>query len=250
MKFNQEQHKIWETLIGRQTPNVLNHASKIYLQGRQKLNLSMTHVPTLLELNQKITPETDWKVIRTKIRYSDTSSWYQHFLRHEFIVTNYLRSKDELEFTPEPDMFHDIFGHLPFFTLPEYTEIMDMFTQAYIRSNPEQQEAIKRLGWFSYEFGLIRENGAPKAFGTGLISSIGELQNSVSGKVPILPFTIENVLKRNKAIASFNKELFIFESLDALKAELQKFFSTIKGDVQQEYLKVVDREMDLSKYLS
>lgn len=248
MKWTTEQNQIWTTLMERQAPAVLKHASQIYLRGSASLNLPGDHIPTFAELNQRITKRTGWRIVRTKIRYSDTSSWYQHFLRHEFIVTNYLRREDELEFTPEPDMFHDIFGHLPFFTLPEYTEIMDMFTQAYIRANPEQQEAIKRLGWFSYEFGLIRENGVVKAFGTGLISSIGELQNSVSGKVPILPFTIENLLNRNKAIASFNKELFIFESLDSLKAELSRFFDTIKGSVQNEYLRVVDREMDLSQY--
>jgi phenylalanine-4-hydroxylase len=124
-------------------------------------------------------------------------------------------------------MFHDIFGHLPFMVLPEYTALQELFAPAFQRASAPQREDIKRLAWFSTEFGLIREDGEIKIFGAGLISSSGEMENVLSGNVPLLPFTIANVLSHDKAIWSFNQTLFVFDSLEALKAELQAYFAQI-----------------------
>ena len=112
-------------------------------------------------------------------------------------------------------------------TLPRYAELQEMFAPAFQRANHEQQEDIKRLAWFSTEFGLIRQEGELKVFGTGLISSIGEIEHALSGQVPIIPFTIDNVLQYDKAIYQYNQALFVFESLEYLKAELASYFDTI-----------------------
>lgn len=249
MQFTKQQHQVWKTLFADQLPNVEAHAYSLFLSGLKKLNLNPNKIPSISQLNQVITPQTGWETLRTKIRYSDTSPWYHHFARHQFIITNYMRSWDELQFTPEPDMFHDIFGHLPFLVSKPYTDLLDSFTIAYFKANRAQQEIIKILGWFSYEFGLIREQGQLKIFGTGLMSSTGEINKVVSGQTKIKQFTIENVIKRHKAITDFNSELFIFDSLDALKIELNRFFKTIKGKSRLDTSKAfVHGEMDMSQY--
>ena len=227
MDFSQEQHQVWATLIARQTPNVRAHASKIYLRGADLLALPTDRIPALDDLNRVITPRTGWEVIRTEVRYSDAVPWYTQFAKRHFMVTDYMRGWDEMEFTPEPDMFHDIFGHLPFMTLPEYTALQDMFAPAFFAANDAQREDIKRLAWYSTEFGLIKEDGDMKIFGAGLISSSGEIQNVVERKVDIQPFTIENVIGHEKAVWSFNDVLFWIESIDALKAELRRYFDPI-----------------------
>ncbi len=248
-----EQDAVWEWLFRNQLSNVQQYACEEYLQGFELIQLPEDRVPGLSELNLRITPRTGWRAVRTAVRYSDTLPWYQHFARKEFIVTNYLRSWQEVEFTPEPDMFHDIFGHLPFLTLPEYTELFDRFTSAYLRANPGQQEDLKRLAWFSYEFGLIEENGRLKIFGAGILSSAGETKHVMAGQTPLKPFTIENVLRRNKAIASYNQELFVFPSLEELKRELVGYFETLGDDQASLQVKgsepIQDKEMDLSRYL-
>lgn len=249
MKFSKDQNQIWQTLFTGQINNVKKFACREYLDGFALLKLPKNRIPSLSELNRQITPKTGWKNIRTKIRYSDTLPWYQYWAKHEFIITDYIRSKKELEFTPEPDMFHDIFGHLPFLTLPEYSELIDMFTIAYFKANKIQKEQIKILGWFSYEFGLIKQRGKLKIFGTGILSSVGETQQVMAGKTPVIPFTVKNVLKRNKAIFSFNKELFVFDSLDSLKKELSQFFNTFKGTFKTPK-KIIDREMNFDQYKS
>jgi phenylalanine-4-hydroxylase len=220
-----EQSKIWQTLYTRQLPRVEEYACRQYLEGLAILELPADHVPDLDYLNEKITPRTGWRAVRTQVRYSDAVPWYQHFARKEFLITDYMRDWAELDFTPEPDMFHDIFGHLPFMVLPGYTELQELFAPAFQAANAEQRENIKRLAWFSTEFGLIRENGAIKVFGAGLISSAGEMENVLAGKVPLLPFDAATILNYDKAIWSFNRQLFVIESLGGLKDELRRYFA-------------------------
>lgn len=124
-------------------------------------------------------------------------------------------------------MFHDIFGHLPFMVLPEYGALQDLFAPVFLRANDRQREDIKRLAWFSTEFGLIREDGKTRIFGAGLLSSFGEIRHVMEGKTPVMPFTIENVIGYEKAIYTFNEVLFEIESIEALKVELSRYFDMI-----------------------
>jgi phenylalanine-4-hydroxylase len=128
-------------------------------------------------------------------------------------------------------MFHDIFGHLPFMTLPHYADLQNMFAPVFLVATDEQRENIKRLAWFSTEFGLIRENGELKIFGAGLISGNLEMEGVYQGAVPIKEYTIENVIRYNKAVWEPNLILFVFDSVDQLKAELRRYFDPIRAGV-------------------
>lgn len=227
MEFTREQNEIWSTLCKRQLPKVQKYACRAYLEGFNHLGLPGDRIPSLRQLNDAITPRTGWKAVRTQVRYSEATPWYRAFAKRHFLVTDYMRTWDELDFTPEPDMFHDIFGHLPFMTLPRYTRLQEMFAPAYHRADAEAREHIKRLAWFSTEFGLIRENGEIKVFGAGLLSSSGEMEHVLNGKVPLVPFTVENVIQYDKAIWSYNEALFVFDSLECLAAELRSFFDSV-----------------------
>ena len=227
LAFTQEQHDVWRDLYSRQLQNVRKYACREYLEGFDILSLHADRIPSLNELNAEITPRTGWRTVRTVVRYSDAVPWYHHFAKRQFLITDYMRGRHEMDFTPEPDMFHDIFGHLPFMALPEYAALQDMFAPAFLKATAEQRENIKRLAWFSTEFGLIRENGGHKIFGAGLLSSFGEIGHVMAGNTPVHPFTIENVIGYDKAIYTFNEVLFEFESLDALKEELARYFDSI-----------------------
>ena len=231
MTFSPEQHAVWKTLFERQEGILQQHACKEYLTGFKKLAMPANYIPSVHELNKKITPATGWTIKRTSVRYSDAVPWYEHTARKEFIVTDYVRSMEELDFTPEPDVFHDTLGHTPFLMLPEYTDLLELFSPVFFRAkNEEERENIKRLAWFSYEFGLIREQGKTKIFGAGLLSSFGEINQVIESKTPIEEFTVENVLKLDKAIWSFNKKLFVFDSIKALMKELNTYFDSVGNE--------------------
>ncbi|MBT8216976.1 MAG: hypothetical protein KJO17_09015, partial [Acidimicrobiia bacterium] len=109
-EFTPEQHKTWAELYRRQEPKVRRHASELYLKGFDLLELPSEEIPTVAYLNSKIPPASGWTVVRTDVRFTEADDWYQFFDRKEFLITNYMRSWEELDWTPEPDMFHDIFG--------------------------------------------------------------------------------------------------------------------------------------------
>jgi phenylalanine-4-hydroxylase len=130
-------------------------------------------------LNERIQPRTGWRIERTVVRYTPADAWYQKFARRIFMITDYLRSRAEMEFTPEPDMFHDIFGHLPYLTQDFYARIEDKFAPAYLKATADEKEVIKRLAWYTTEFGIIVEDGRFKVFGAGTISGRSELANTI-----------------------------------------------------------------------
>ncbi len=226
--FTEEQHATWAELFRRQVPRVEKWAATEYLEGFELLDMPADRIPSLAFLNSKITPATGWEIVRTDVRYTDADEWYRQFDQKHFLITNYMRSWDELDWTPEPDMFHDIFGHLPFMMLPEYARLQEMFAPAYLRAaTDEQRENIKRLAWFSTEFGIVIENGQRKIFGTGLMSGGDEMEKAANGVTPVAEFTIDNVIVHNKAVDEQNQILFWFESMEGLREELARYFDTI-----------------------
>ena len=226
--FSEDQHQLWAALYENLIPRVEQYACEDYKRGFDILQVPGDRIPSLAELEAVIYPRTGWRLERTSVRYTDAVPWYHKFAQKIFLITDYLRSWEEFEWTHEPDMWHDIFGHLPFMTLKHYAELEELFAPAFLAAQTdEQRENIKRLAWFSTEFGLIRENGELKLFGAGLISGADELDNAVNGVIPNMPFTVENVVRYDKAVYTQNEMLFVFDSVEALVAELKRYFDPI-----------------------
>jgi phenylalanine-4-hydroxylase len=178
--FSPEQHAVWADLFaGVNQPYLMEHICQQFKDGLKLLELDPHHIPTVAHLNAHITPRTGWRIERTVVRYTPADDWYKKFAERVFLITDYLRTRDQMEFTPEPDMFHDIFGHLPYLTLDFYARIEDKFAPAYLKGTPEEKEVIKRLAWYSTEFGLVIEDNRFKVFGAGIISGRAELANAI-----------------------------------------------------------------------
>jgi phenylalanine-4-hydroxylase len=178
--FSAEQHAIWADLYaGIHRPYLLEQISRKFIDGLALLKLDPYHIPTVAHLNRQIQPRTGWRIERTVVRYTLADDWYRKFAQRIFLITDYLRTRDQMEFTPEPDMFHDIFGHLPYLTQDFYAHIEDKFAPAYLKATQDEREVIKRLAWYSTEFGLIMEDNRIKVFGAGTISGRAELANTI-----------------------------------------------------------------------
>lgn len=178
--FSPEQHSIWADLYaGIHQTYLTEHLCKEFKAGFSLLELDPDHIPTVAHLNERITPRSGWHIERTIVRYTLADDWYKKFAQRIFLITDYLRTRDQIEFTPEPDMFHDIFGHLPYLTMKFYAQIEDKFAPAYMKATPEEREVIKRLAWYSTEFGLVMEDNRFKVFGAGIISGRAEFANTI-----------------------------------------------------------------------
>ena len=113
--FSDEHHAIWADLFaGVHQPYLLEHLCREYIDGLAMLQLDPLRIPTVTHINERINPRTGWRIERTAVRYTMADDWYKKFAQRIFLITDYLRSRDQMEFTPEPDMFHDIFGHFYF----------------------------------------------------------------------------------------------------------------------------------------
>jgi phenylalanine-4-hydroxylase len=224
--FSAEQHAIWaELFAGIHQPYLLEHVCQEYLNGLTRLGLDPQRIPTVTHLNERIQPRTGWHIERTAVRYTLADDWYDKFAQRIFLITDYLRTRDQMEFTPEPDMFHDIFGHLPYLTLDFYARIEDKFAPAYLKATPEEKEVIKRLAWYSTEFGLVMENNRFKVFGAGIISGRSELTNTI---MEFYRLGRDNVLDYSKDVFAQLQEHFL-----AHKEQLERIIDGINQVHQQ-----------------
>ncbi|HFC12159.1 MAG TPA: hypothetical protein ENJ56_04890 [Anaerolineae bacterium] len=178
--FSAEQHAIWHDLFtGIFQTHLLEHICAEWHEGMRRLQLNPNYIPSVAHLNRGITSHSGWRIERTVVRYTKADDWYKKFAQRIFLITDYLRNRAQMEFTPEPDMFHDIFGHFPFLTMPFYAAIEDKFAPAYWKANEAEREVIRRLAWYSTEFGLVMQDNRMKMFGAGIISGRAELTNTI-----------------------------------------------------------------------
>jgi len=205
--FSAEQHAIWADLFaGVHQPYLLEHLCQEFKDGLALLKLDPYHIPTVAHLNNHITPQTGWRIERTVVRYTLADDWYKKFAQRIFLITDYLRTRDQMEFTPEPDMFHDIFGHLPYLTREFYARIEDKFAPAYMKATQDEKEVIKRLAWYSTEFGLVLQDNRFKIFGAGIISGRAELANAI---MEFYRFSRDNVVDYNGNVFEQLNEHFL-----------------------------------------
>jgi phenylalanine-4-hydroxylase len=213
--FSDEQHQIWADLFaGIYRPHFLEHICREYEDGFELLELNPQRIPSVAYLNERIQPRTGWQIERTAVRYTLADDWYVKFAQRVFLITDYLRTRDQLEFTPEPDMFHDIFGHLPYLTLEFYARIEDKFAPAYLKATQSEKEVIKRLAWYTTEFGLVMQDNRFKIFGAGIISGRAELANTI---MEFYRLARDNVI-------DYSKDVFV---------QLQEHFETHKRDLKR-----------------
>jgi len=227
MEYTPTQHRTWSELHDLLEPRLRAHACREYLAGHDALGYARDRIPDLAALDRRIQAATGWRLVPTSERHSDPEGWYRRFAQKEFLVTDHVRGADELEYTPEPDLLHDLLGHVPYLLDPRYTALEELFAPAFLRADDAGREAVKQLAWYSTEFGLLRQDGELKVFGAGLISSAGEIDRITAGEVPVQEFRHQDVLAQPRSVWEFNRVLFVADSLEAYREELARAFATL-----------------------
>ncbi|CDX53324.1 Phenylalanine-4-hydroxylase [Mesorhizobium plurifarium] len=233
--YSAEEQAVWRTLCDRQTKLTKKLAHHSYLDGVAALGL-LDRIPDFDAVSEKLTRLTGWEIVAVP-GLIPAGPFFDHLANRRFPVTNWLRTKKELDYIVEPDMFHDFFGHVPILTQPVFADFMQMYgekAEDVIALGGD--EMITRLYWYSAEYGLIQEPGQPvKAFGAGLMSSFTELQFAIESKdAHHVPFDLETVMRTGYEIDKFQRAYFVLPSFDALrdafaKGDLAGIVSRFKG---------------------
>lgn len=212
--YTAQDHEVWAALYARQMARMPQYACELFLAGLPKLELDSQRLPDPTVVSERLQQLSGWTLGDAENDYLGPSEWFEHITERRFPVTNYIRQPHELEFTPLPDLFHEYFGHLALFTDRRFGDIAQAFGPLYLAANERQQLEIARLWWFTTEFGLIREHGELKAFGAGLLSSIGELNKAFAPATPHVPFDIRRAAETPSAVYEMHQTYFVLESVE------------------------------------
>ena len=219
-----ENQEAWRRLYSRMVPHWRKYANRHFRKGIDSLCLDPQRIPRLSEVNRFLCPLTGFQA-RAVSGYVPAFVFFDCLRSREFPTTITIRPSDRLDYLPEPDIFHDIAGHVPMHTDPAFANALVRFGEcahtAADRARPEYLpsiiRAMARFFWFTVEFGLMREDGQLKAYGSGLLSSHGEIEHAIeSPEVQRYPIQLEWAVNQGFEIDHYQPLLFIIESFEHL----------------------------------
>lgn len=223
--FSESESAVWRAMYERQWPHVQQQATSLWLEGVDKIGLSADHIPDFAAMSERFKQLVGWELVSTDIQYSSGQDWFEALARKEFLITEYIRDPDDLDYTPLPDIFHDAFGHLPFMANQRYADYIHHFALAAIQYTPEERKSLGSLWWYTIEFGFLREHGELKALGAGLMSSVAELQRAYSEAVERVPYSLIAFESIDPSPHQFHNRLFILASYEQLEHSLDEWLA-------------------------
>jgi phenylalanine-4-hydroxylase len=236
--YSEENHETWRRLYTRMEPQWEQFATPIFLEGRSNLELRADSVPRLHDVNLRLAGLTGFRA-QPVSGYIPAFIFFDALSRREFPTTITVRPITSLDYTPEPDIFHDIAGHVPMHTHPEFAAVLSRFgacahTAAELCADlADREEARRRIKsivrglarafWFTIEFGLMKWRGELRAYGSGLLSSYGELHHALNAAdVLRAPFQLEWAIHSYFDYNRYQCLLFVIDSFDQLYSEVEK----------------------------
>jgi phenylalanine-4-hydroxylase len=212
--YTDEQHDVWRTLYERRVEELESTGSDRVLRGLEQVGLRPDSVPDLRDVNRRLEPLTKWEAVPVS-GFLPAGAFFESLARRRFPTTVTVRPRHQLEYLPEPDIFHDVFGHVPLHADPVFADALQRCGQLGVAARDERERtALTRLFWFTVEFGLVRERGEPRIYGSGLVSSAKDAANALGDGCIRRPFNLEAVLQQPFAIDDLQPVLFVLESFD------------------------------------
>jgi phenylalanine-4-hydroxylase len=236
--YNLENQEAWRKLYALLKPRWEKYANDKFMEGIRALCLNPERIPRLDEINQFLEPLTGFQA-KAVSGYVPTYLFFDSLKRREFPTTITIRDGQKLHYLPEPDIFHDIAGHVPMHTDRTFAEVLVKFgalaslaaerhrgireTETRLNRIKSNIQALSRFFWFTVEFGLMRQNNKLCVYGSGILSSADEMEYSIeSAEVQRFPFQLEWVINQSFEIDRFQPLLFVIESFEHLYEEVDR----------------------------
>jgi phenylalanine-4-hydroxylase len=182
--YTQEENETWQTLFERQQKIIVNRACDEFCQGVRTLNMTAEHIPQLPEMNSVLSALTGWSVQAVEALIP-AEEFFELLSLKRFPAATFIRAPEELDYLQEPDIFHEFFGHCSLLTHPIYAEFTQNYAIHTLKATPADQAYLRRLYWFTIEFGLMQTAAGLRTYGGGILSSKAETVYAVESPVPI-----------------------------------------------------------------
>ena len=216
-RYTPQEHAVWDELFARQSAMLPGRAAPEYLAGLDILHLSRPGIPNFEELNEKLGKATGWSVVAVPGLVPD-EVFFEHLANRRFVAGRFIRRRDQLDYLQEPDIFHDVFGHVPMLAHPVFADYMQAYGEGGLRA--QQYGAIDKLArlyWYTVEFGLIRSGDGLNIYGAGIVSSRGESLFALDDPSPNrIAFDMERVMRTKYRIDDYQQAYFVIESFEQL----------------------------------
>jgi phenylalanine-4-hydroxylase len=233
-QFSANEHAMWDKLFARQSEMLPGRAADAFLRGMDVLKLSKPGIPDYRELNARLMAATGWKVVAVPGLVPD-DVFFDHLANRRFPAGNFIRTPEQLDYLQEPDVFHDVFGHVPMLADPVFADYMVAYGQGGLRSlGFGALDHLARLYWYTVEFGLIRQPEGLRIYGAGIVSSYAESVFALDDPSPNrIGFDLMRVMRTEYRIDDFQQNYFVIPNLDhLLKVTVESDFAPLYAQLE------------------
>jgi phenylalanine-4-hydroxylase len=231
--YTVDEHAVWDMLFGRQSAMLQGRASQAFLRGIDVLKMTRPGIPDFTELSDRLMALTGWQVVAVPGLVPD-EVFFGHLAERRFVSGRFIRTADQLDYLQEPDVFHDVFGHVPLLADPVFADYMQAYGRGGLRAAGAGAIArLSRLYWYTVEFGLVREAGALRLYGAGIVSSRGESVYALDDPSPNrIGFDLKRIMRTPYRIDDYQQAYFVIDSFDdLLRQTLQTDFGPLYDEL-------------------
>ena len=216
-KFTADEHANWDNLFARQSAMLPGRAADAFMRGIDVLKLSRPGIPDYRELNAQLMAATGWQIIAVPGLVPD-AVFFDHLANRRFPAGNFIRTPEQSDYLQEPDVFHDVFGHVPMLADPVFADYMVAYGKGGLRSlGFVALDHLARLYWYTVEFGLIKQPNGLRIYGAGIVSSYAESIFALEDPRPNrIAFDLLRVMRTHYRIDDFQQNYFVISSIDEL----------------------------------
>lgn len=217
--YSPQDHAVWRTLYERQTALLPGRACDAFVEGMKQLPMDATQIPDFRALNEVLMPQTGWQVVAVPGLVPD-DVFFEHLAHRRFPSGNFIRQANQLDYLQEPDVFHDVFGHVPMLMNPVMADFIQAYGVGGLRAKSlDALDLLARVYWYTVEFGLVREHGGLRIYGAGIASSFSESLYALDSPAPQrIGFDLQRVMRTLYRIDDLQQTYFVLDSLDTLLA--------------------------------
>ena len=235
--YGADDHATWTTLYARQRKVLDGRASAAFLEAQDALGMTPDRIPKFSDLNQVLQAATGWTLIGVEGLLPELD-FFDHLANRRFPVTWWIRTPEQIDYIEEPDLFHDLFGHVPLLMNPVFGDYMQAYGRGGVKAHGIGAEALQhltRLYWYTVEFGLIKQADGLRIYGSGIVSSRGESIHALESDAPNrIGFDLERIMRTRYRIDTYQKTYFVIDSFEQLIDATAPDFTPIYARLAQQ----------------